>query len=79
MAEAANLTGKCLKVHGIPKQWRKPYYRINCGVIQEFPALGKAGTTHVKKYRIFFFTCVDIANQLLTRHTPLAPLGQFDE
>ena len=27
----------------------------------------------------FFFTCVDIANQLLTRHSPLAPLGQVDE
>ena len=24
----------------------------------------------------YFFTCVDIANQLLTRHSPLAPLGQ---
>ena len=27
----------------------------------------------------YFLTCVDIANQLLTRHSPLAPLGQFDE
>ena len=27
----------------------------------------------------YFFTCVDIANQLLTRHSPLAPLGQFDK
>ena len=27
----------------------------------------------------YFFTCVDIANQLLTRHSPLAPLGQGDE
>ena len=27
----------------------------------------------------YFFTCVDIANQLLTRHSPLAPLGQVDE
>ena len=26
---------------------------INCGVIQGFPALRKAVTTHVKKYRIF--------------------------
>ena len=33
---------------------------------------------HVKKYRIFF-TCVDITNQLLTRHSPLAPPGQVDE
>ena len=28
------------------------FYHINCGVIQEFPALRKAVTTHVKKYRI---------------------------
>ena len=27
----------------------------------------------------YFFTCVDIANQLLTRHPPLAPLGQVDD
>ena len=51
---------------------------MNCGVIQGFPALRKAVTTHVKKYRIFS-TCVDIANQLLTRHSPLAPLGQVDK
>ena len=34
-------------------------YHINCGVLQGFPALRKAVTTHVKKYRIFF-TCIDI-------------------
>ena len=27
----------------------------------------------------YFFTCVDIANQLLTRHLPLALLGQVDK
>ena len=27
----------------------------------------------------YFFTCIDIANQLLTRHSPLAPLSQVDE
>ena len=27
----------------------------------------------------YFFTCLDIANQLLTRHLPLAPLGQVDK
>ena len=31
----------------------KSNYHINCGVIQGFPALRKAVTTHVKKYRIF--------------------------
>ena len=50
------------------------FYHINFGVIQGFPALRKAVTTHVKIYRIFFM-CFDIANQLLTRHSPLAPLG----
>ena len=29
------------------------FYHIICGVIQEFPALRIAVTTHVKKYRIF--------------------------
>ena len=32
----------------------------------------------MKKYP-FFFKCVDIANQLLTRHSPLALLVQVDE
>ena len=27
----------------------------------------------------YFLTCADIANRLLTRHSPLAPLGQVDE
>ena len=58
--------------------FKKYLCRMNCGVIQGFPALRKAVTTHVKKYRIFS-TCVDIANQLLTRHSPLAPLGQIDK
>ena len=31
----------------------KIFHHINCGVIQGFPALRKAVTTHVKKYRIF--------------------------
>ena len=39
-------------------------YHINCGVTQGFPALRKAVTT-------YFFTCVDIANQLLSRHSSL--------
>ena len=51
-------------------------YHINCGVIQRFPALRKTVTTHVKKIS-YFSTCVD--NQLLTRHSPLAPPGQVDE
>ena len=46
--------------------------------IKGFPALRKAVTTHVKKYDIFS-RVFDIANQLLTHHTPFAPLGQVDE
>ena len=42
-----------------------------------FPALKKSVTTHVKKYDIF--SRVDIANQLLIRHSTLRPLGQVDE
>ena len=54
------------------------FYHINCGVIQRFPALRKVVTTRVKKDRIFS-TCVDIANRLLTRQSPLAPLDQVHE
>ena len=53
-------------------------YHINHGVIEGFLALRKAVTTHVKKYRIFLLL-FDIANQLLTRHSYFAPLGQVDE
>ena len=28
---------------------------------------------------LYFFTCVDTANQLLIRHSPSAPLGQVNE
>ena len=52
-------------------------YHINSSVIQGFPALRKAVKTREKIW--FFFTCVDIANQLLIRYSPLVPLGQVDE
>ena len=39
-------------------------YHINYGVLQGFPALRKAITTNVKKYKIFW-RVFDIANQLL--------------
>ena len=47
-------------------------YHTNHGVIQGFPALRKAVTTYVKKFRIFSLL-FDIANQLLTHHSPFAP------
>ena len=51
---------------------------INNSVIQGFPSLRKAVTTHENKYDIFS-RVFDIANQILTRHSPLASLGQADE
>ena len=53
-------------------------YHINYSVVQGFLALRKAVTTHVKKNDIFSRVS-DIANQLLTLHSPFAPLGQVDE
>ena len=53
----------------------KYFHHINYGVIQGFPALGKAVTTHVKKYNTFS-RVFNIANGLLTHHSPFAPLGQ---
>ena len=34
---------------------------------------------NIREKKSYFFTYVDIANQLLTRHSPLAPLGQVNE
>ena len=53
-------------------------YHINYGVLQGFPALRKAVTTYLKRYRIFS-RVYDTANQLLTRHPPFAPFGQEDK
>ena len=59
--------------------WKMFYHTIYC-VIQGFPALRKALTTHVKKKKCDIFSrAFDIANQLLTRYMPFAPLGQVDE
>ena len=49
-------------------------YHINYGVTLGIPAPRKAVTTHVKRYD-FFSPVFDIANQLLTRHSPFSPLG----
>ena len=53
-------------------------YHINYGVIEGFLALRKAVKAHLKKYRIFLLV-FDIANQLPTRHSHFAPVGQLDE
>lgn len=54
------------------------FYHVNCDLIQGFTALKKAVTTHAKKYDNFS-RVVDVANQLLTHHSPYAPLTQADE
>ena len=57
----------------------KIFCHINYDVIQGFPSLRtEAITTHVKRYDVFL-RVFDIANQLLTRHSPFAPLAQVDE
>ena len=53
-------------------------YHINYDVIQGSAALTKAVTTPFKKYDIFS-RVFDNANQLLTPHSPFAPLGQVDK
>ena len=45
------------------------HYHGNCGVIQGFPALRKAVTTHVKKYVIFLHVCWHSQS---ASYTPLA-------
>ena len=54
------------------------FYHKNVGVMQGFPALRKAVTIHVKRF-YYFLRVFDIANQLLIRHSPFAPLGQVNE
>ena len=46
----------------------KPNYHINCGVIHGFSGPEKSCNNTREKVS-YFFTCVDIANQLLTRHS----------
>ena len=51
-------------------------HKLRCYIRISGPKKGRNKTREKISY---FFTCVDIANQLLTRHSPLAPLGQVDE
>ena len=52
-------------------------YHTNYCVIRGFPALRKAVTTQVKKFRTFL-RVFDIANQLMTRHPPLLRATRLD-
>ena len=55
-------------------------HHMNKDFIQISLALRKAVTSHMNEKIRYFFLCVfDIASQLLTRHSPFAPLGQVDE
>ena len=54
------------------------FYYTNYGVIQGFPALRKAVTTHVKKYDILF-TCVWYRQSDTDMSHAFPPLGQVDE
>ena len=51
-------------------------YKLRCYTGISGPEKSRNNTREKISY---FFTCVDIANQLLTRHSPLTPLGQVDE
>ena len=53
----------------------KTVYHINYGVMQKFPTLRKAVTTHMKKYHTVS-PVFDITNQLLTRYLLFTSLGQ---
>ena len=52
-------------------------YKINCGVKKGIS--GPEKSRNNTRQKIVFFTCIDIANKLLTRHSPLTPLDQVDE
>ena len=51
-------------------------HKLRCYISISGPEKSRYNTREKKSY---FFTCVDVANQLLTRHSPLAPLGQVDK
>ena len=49
--------------------------------LQCYTAISRPEKNHnnTREKILYFFMCVDVANQLLTCHSPLAPLGQVDE
>ena len=51
-------------------------HELRCYTVISSPEKSRNNTREKISY---FFTCVDIANQLLARRSPLAPLGQVDE
>ena len=54
--------------------WIKNFYYRNCGI-----SGSEKSRDNIHKKISYFFTCVDKSNQLLTCHSPWAPLGQVDE
>ena len=57
----------------------KPFlsYKLRC--YTRISSSEKSDNNTREKIRYFFSRVFDIANQLLTRHSPFAPLGQVDE
>ena len=51
-------------------------YKLRCYTRISSPVKSRSNTREKISY---LFTCVDIANQLLTRHSPSAPHVQVDE
>ena len=51
-------------------------HKLRCYTVISGPEKSRNNTREKISY---FFRCVDIANQLLTRHSPLAPIDQVDE
>ena len=62
--------------HFVAEEKKKKRRQKNKGILWGYHRYPSNKTREKISY---FFTCVDIADQLLTRHSPLAPLGQVDE
>ena len=57
--------------------WKKIFIIQTAVLYRDFRP--EKSRNNIREKISYFFTCVDIANQLLTRHSPLALLGQVDE
>ena len=81
----AALIEYCCLSHNVLRIWiatfqlhaNKFYYKLRCYTGIFIPEKSR-NNTREKKYGFSSGVC-DIANQLLTRHSPFAPLGHVDE
>ena len=69
---------KRIQLYNISKARCLPSYEQGCYTNIYSPEKSR-NITHEWKNTIFFSRVFDIASQLLTRHSPFAPLGQVDE